>query len=117
MAAQVAALGLGRAGEVERFEFGFEQAEQRLEFFGLAAVRSRREHDQMLTGFGGYPADEVVALLLRGGSSGGARAGVGFIDDNEFGALLHEDVAADVVLNEIDTDDLEGVASMVLPTP
>ena len=109
MAGQVAALGLGRAGKIERFEFGFEQAEQRLEFFGLAAVRGRREHDQVLTGFGGDPADEVVALLLRGGGSGGARAGVGFIDDDEFGALLDEDVAADVGLDEIDADDLERV--------
>ena len=109
MASEVAALGLGRAGQIEGFEFGIEQAEQRLEFFGLAAVRGRREHDQVLTGFGGYPADEVVALLLRGGSSGGARAGVGFIDDDEFGALLDEDVAADVGLDEIDADDLERV--------
>ena len=34
---------------------------------------------------------------------------MGFIDDNEFGALLQEHVASDVRLNEIDADDLERV--------
>ena len=72
-------------------------------------MRSGREQDQVLSGFGGYAADQVVALLLRGGGAGGPGAGVGLIDDHQFGALLDEDVAADVGLDEVDADDLEGV--------
>jgi hypothetical protein len=93
---EVTALDVRCAGKIEEFEIGLEQAEQRLKFFGFAAVRSGRKHDQVLTLFGCYPADKMVTLLLRSGCSGRAGASVSFIDDHEFGALLDEDVATNV---------------------
>ena len=63
----------------------------------------------MLTRLGRDPADEVIALLLGSGGPGGPRACVRFVDDHQLGALLDEDVAPDVRLDEVDADDLIGV--------
>ena len=68
---------------------------------GVAVSRTR-----CWPGFARDAADEMVALLLGGGGTGGPRAGVRFIDDDQFRALLDEDIPARVGLDEVDADDL-----------
>ena len=73
MPGQSAALGLAGARQVERLEFGFEQAQQGMELLRLTAVGRRREQDQVLIGPVCEIAKQVVTLLLRlGGAGGGA---------------------------------------------
>lgn len=63
----------------------------------------------MLTPLGRDLADEVIALLLGSGGPGGACACVRFVDDHQFRALLDENVAPHVRLDEVHADDLIGV--------
>ena len=109
MAGEVAAFGQGRGREVEGLELRPDQAEEGLELLGLAAVRGGGEEDEVLAGFGGDLADEVVALLLGGGGTRRAGAGVGLVDDHQLGALLDEHVVAGVGLDVVDADDLVGI--------
>ena len=72
-------------------------------------MRRGREKDQLLARLGGDATDKVIALLLAVGRAGGSGAGMRLIDDDQFRTLLDEDIAAGVGLDEVDTDDLEGV--------
>jgi hypothetical protein len=52
---------------------------------------------------------KVIALLLAVGRAGRSGAGMRFIDDHQFRALLDENIAPGVGLDEVDADDLDRV--------
>src|SRR5262249_18703209 len=108
-AGQGAALRLGGAGQVAGLEIWVQQPEQGMELRRLAPSRRAGQQAELLPGLPGDGTDEVVALLLAGGSSGRAGAGVGFVYDHQFWALLNEHLTAGVSFDEVDADDLVGV--------
>ena len=61
---EIATLRLRCVRKVEEFEFGSQQAKDRLKFFRLSTVWGCCKHHQVLTWLCGDTADEMVALLL-----------------------------------------------------
>src|SRR5215475_7142091 len=77
-----------------------------MELLSLAAVRRGGEQDELLARLACDVADEVVALLLAGGSPGRADAGVDFVHDHQFWTLLDEHLSARVSFDKVDADNL-----------
>ena len=63
----------------------------------------------MLAGLCGDFAYQMEALLLSRRGASGSRAGVRFVNNHEFRALLDKDISAIVGFDEVDADDLIGV--------
>jgi hypothetical protein len=84
----------------QRSECGVEQAQKRSESFLLAAVRGRRDENQMTLGPRGEASHELMALLLTSLST--QRAPMRLINDHKPRACPHEFVLIPITLNEVD---------------
>ena len=80
-----------------------------MEFLGLAAVRGGSEQDELLVGFPGDAADQVVTLLLGIGSTCGTGTGVRLVHNDQFRTLLDKYIAPGIGFDEVDADDLVGI--------
>src|SRR6185312_4222839 len=63
----------------------------------------------MLVWLGSDATDKMIALLLASRGAGRPGTGVSLVNDHQLGTLLDENVAAQVRLDEVNTNDLIGV--------
>ena len=106
---------LGGSLQVVAFKLRLEQSDERLELLGLSAVGRGGEEHQLLAFLVGEVFQQAIALLLILVGASRLGAGVRLVDDDEVGTMVEKHVAAVVLLDEVDGDDLEGnVAKDVL---
>ena len=93
--------------QIKRRKVAVNQTKQRLKLVRLAAVRCRREHDKVLLILVGDATQEVVTLLLTGTCTARTSASMGFVHNDEFGALADKHVASRVALDVINAQNLK----------